>query len=139
MAVQIIPINSNPNILDQQEQNLVQSKEMVRFFGLPEDYVQLYIYNNVNSIIRSNPNFKNYTVTENKTISFDPEVDIQNEGIRLGTYRMVYNFQRPILTINSNLDSFIKSISTDRTEVKIATTTDNSLYYSNAIAYVAQV
>ena len=44
---------------------------------------------------------------------------------------MVYNFQRPVLTINPNLDLFLKTISQDRTEVKIATTTDNNIFYAN--------
>ena len=79
-----------------------------------------------NQIISSNLDFKTYTVTENKEVSFDPSVDIVDQGIRLGTYTMVYNFQRPVLTINPNLDLFLKTISQDRTEVKIATTTDNN-------------
>ena len=45
---------------------------------------------------------------------------------------MVYNFLRPLLTQNSNLDLFIKSISSDRKEIKIATTTDQNIFFSNA-------
>lgn len=136
MPIQIIPIYDNPSILDAQESNLVLSKEMVRFFGIPEDYVQLFVYNNLNTLIGNDPNFQYYSVTENKEINFEPGVDIERLGFRLGTYNMFYNFLRPILTLSPSLDLFIKSISSDRKEIKISTTTDNDLFYSNAVAYI---
>ena len=111
MAINVNSIITNPSILDQNESNLIPSREMTRYFGLPQDYIQLYIYNNTNTLLGINPNFQRYSVTENKEINFDPAFDIEEEGFRLGTYRMVYNFLRPILTDNSNLNLFIKNIS----------------------------
>ena len=136
MPITITPIPTNPSILDAQESQLVASREMTRYFGLINDYIQLFIYNRTNQIVSSNLDFQTYTVTENKEVSFDPSVDIVDQGIRLGTYTMVYNFQRPILTINPNLDLFLKTISQDRTEVKVATTTDNNIFYTNIITYI---
>jgi hypothetical protein len=136
MPIVINPLYDNPSILTPQEQNLVASKEMTRFFGLPEDFIQLFVYNNVNTLVGNDPTFDFYSVTENKEINFDPAEDIERLGFRLGTYRMVYNFFRPLLTQNSNLDLFIKSISSDRKEIKIATTTDQDVFFSNAIAYI---
>ena len=49
MAIQINQILVNNNILDAQEQELIASKEMTRTFGLQGDFVQLFIYNNVNN------------------------------------------------------------------------------------------
>ena len=58
MAVQIRQINVNNNILDTQEQNLVESKQMIRYFGLSEDFIQLYVYTGTtNTLINTNPNF----------------------------------------------------------------------------------
>jgi len=139
MPVVVTPIANNPSILDTQESQLVVSREMTRYFGLPNDYIQFFVYNNTDTLVSSNLNFQNYTVTDNKEVSFDPAVDIVDQGIRLGTYRMVYNFQRPVLTINPNLDLFVKSISQDRTEIKIATTTDNTVFYSNILNYINTV
>ena len=136
MPIVINPLYDNPSILTPQEQNLVASKEMTRFFGLPEDFVQLFVYNNINTLVGNDPTFDFYSVTENKEINFDPAEDIERLGFRLGTYRMVYNFLRPLLTQNPNLDLFIKSISSDRKEIKIATTTDQNVFFSNAIAYI---
>jgi hypothetical protein len=65
MAVQINQIPVNNNILDAQEQQLIASKEMTRTFGLDGDIVQLFIYNNVNTLLNQNLNFKNYTVNTN--------------------------------------------------------------------------
>ena len=136
MAIQITQTTSDNTILTPQEQNLVASKEMIRFFGLPEDFVQLYVYNNLGTLLANNPNFQNYSITENKNINFDPAFDIEQLGFILGTYELQYNFLRPLLTQNPNLDLFIKGISADRTEIKITTTTDNDLFYSNAVTYI---
>jgi hypothetical protein len=136
MPIVINPLYDNPSILTPQEQNLVASKEMTRFFGLPEDFVQLFVYNNINTLVGNDPTFDFYSVTENKEINFDPAEDIERLGFRLGTYRMVYNFFRPLLTQNPNLDLFVKSISSDRKEIKIATTTDQDVFFSNAVAYI---
>jgi len=137
MAVSINPINLNPSILDTQDQNLVASKELTRYFGLPQDYIQLYVYNNNDVLLNSIPNFQKYSITDNKVVNFDPELDIQDLGYSIGTFNMYYNFLRPIVTINSDLDLFIQNISQDRTEVKIATTLEsNDVVYSNAINYI---
>jgi hypothetical protein len=136
MPIVINPLYDDPSILTPQESNLVASKEMTRFFGLTEDFVQLYVYNNLDTIVGNDPTFDFYSVTENKQISFDPAADIERLGFRLGTYKMVYNFLRPLLTQNPNLDLFIKSISADRKEIKVATTTNQDVFFSNAIAYI---
>jgi hypothetical protein len=53
---------------------------------------------------------------------------------------MYYNFLRPIITINPNLDLFIQSISSDRTELKISSTfVDNELLYNNALNYITLI
>jgi len=136
MPVQINPTYVNNNILTQQEQNLVASTEMTRFFGVSGDFVQLFIYTDLGTLVFNNPNFQEYSVTENKEINFDPAYDIESAGFRLGTYNMVYNFLRPLLTQNPNLDLFIYSISPDRKEIKVRTTTNNDLFFSNAVAYI---
>jgi hypothetical protein len=136
MPVQILPSYINNNILTPQEQNLVASNEMTRFFGISGDYVQLFIYTNLDTLVFNSPNFQEYSVTENKEINFNPAYDIESAGFRLGTYNMVYNFLRPLLTQNPNLDLFVYSISPDRREIKVRTTSDNDLFFSNAVAYI---
>jgi hypothetical protein len=140
MAVTINSIPINPSILDQSESNLVQSSEMTRYFGLPQDYIQLLIYNNTNTLLRINNNFLNYSVNDNKEINFEPAIDIENAGFRLGTYKMVYNFLRPILIDTPNLNLFIKSISADRTEIKLASSIEsNDVFYANTVNYITLV
>jgi hypothetical protein len=138
MAVIINSIGTPGGILSPQEQNLVDSKEITRYFGLPQDFIQLYVYNtSTNTLLNNIPNFQNYTLTDNKVINLDPEKDITNLGYRLGTYNLYYNFLRPIVTLNSNLDLFIQNISQDRTEIKIATTVEsNDIVYNNALTYI---
>jgi len=136
MAIQIIPISFDNNILTPQEQNLVDSKNMVRIFGVEGDFAQLFVYNNLGTLISSNPNFQNYSVTNNKQINFEPAFDIESLGFRTGTYRLQYNFLRPVLSLESGLNYFIKNISADRTEIKIGTVTDNEIFYTNAVGYI---
>ena len=138
MTIQVRQINVNESILDAQEQQLVVSRELTRYFGLEQDFIQLYVYTSqTNTLIRSNNNFKDYTVKDDKTVSFDPEKNITDLGFQLGTYKLYYNFLRPIITLNPNLDLFIQSISQDRTELKISTTVDtDSNVYSNALSYI---
>ena len=138
MAVIINSIGTPGGILSPQEQGLVDSKEITRYFGLPQDFIQLYVYNtSTNTLLNNIPNFQDYTLTDNKVINLDPEKDITNLGYRLGTYNLYYNFLRPIVTLNSNLDLFIQNISQDRTEIKIATTVEsNDIVYNNALTYI---
>jgi hypothetical protein len=138
MTVIINSIGTPGGILSPQEQGLVDSKEITRYFGLPQDFIQLYVYNtSTNTLLNNIPNFQNYTLTDNKVINLDPEKDITNLGYRLGTYNLYYNFLRPIVTLNSNLDLFIQNISQDRTEIKIATTVEsNDVVYNNALTYI---
>jgi hypothetical protein len=137
MAIQINQLPLNNNILDIQEQELVASKDMTRLFGLPEDYIQFFVYSNTNTLLNINNNFQEYSVTNNKLITFDPEKNILDLGYRVGTYNLYYNFLRPILTLNPNPDLFIQSISEDRLELKISSTIESdNVLYSNAISYI---
>jgi hypothetical protein len=137
MAIQINQLPLNNNILDTQEQELVASKDMTRLFGLPEDFIQFFVYSNTNTLLNTNNNFQEYSVTDNQLITFDPEKNISDLGYRVGTYNLYYNFLRPILTLNSNSDLFIQSISQDRLEIKISSTIESdSVLYSNAISYI---
>ena len=141
MAVQINQIPVNNNILDAQEQELVASREMTRLFGLQDDFVQLFIYNNTNTLLNQNLNFQDYTVNSNSNeVIFDPEKNILDYGYRVGTYELSYNFLRPVLTLNSNLDLFLQSISEDRTEIKIASTlVNNETLLDLASNYIAVI
>ena len=137
MAIQINQLPLNNNILDTQEQQLVASKDMTRLFGLPEDFIQFFVYSNTNTLLNTNNNFQEYSVTDNKLITFDPEKNISDLGYRVGTYNLYYNFLRPILTLNPNLDLFIQSISNDRSEIRISSTIEsNDILYSNVISYI---
>ena len=72
MAIQINQLPLNNNILDAQEQELVASRDMTRLFGLPEDFIQFFVYSNTNTLLNINNNFQEYSVTDNKVITFDP-------------------------------------------------------------------
>lgn len=57
------------------------------------------------------------------TIEIDPVKDIQNIGYTSGEFNSRYNFFRNILSNNIDRALFIKEISQDRTEIRLASTT----------------
>jgi hypothetical protein len=57
------------------------------------------------------------------TIVIDPVNDIQNLGFSSGEYKSQYNFFTNIISNNVNRDLFVKEISSDRTEIRLASTT----------------
>lgn len=57
------------------------------------------------------------------TIEIDPVKDIQNIGYTSGEFNSRYNFFRNILSNNIDRALFVKEISQDRTEIRLASTT----------------
>lgn len=121
MPVVVKSILSEDTILNQQQSNLVESKQIIRPFGLSVDYVQLNLYNSRDTLLSS----KNvsYTNDGGNVVEVNPERDLLDSGYQLGTFYSHYHFLRPVVSRNSNLSFFINKISSDRKEIKIKSTT----------------
>lgn len=92
------------------------------------DYVEYTIISSDNSFQITDQNFENISITSTDAnsgavfnIDLDPEKDLRNKGFTNGEYNVVYNFLRKELGSSSdNRAYFIKEISPDRTELRLA-------------------
>ena len=68
-------------------------------------------------------NFSNTTGSLYPIIEIDPVADIQKAGYTSGEFKVRYNFLQNKLSNNTDRALYIKEISTDRTEIRVVSTT----------------
>lgn len=111
--------------------NLISSFDSIGNFSPEKNNIEFSIYNEENNLEYIEYNHIDYTTTfdynSNKnlisSINLTPEKDIIEQGYDQGNYTAVYNFVQNQLS--SSLDSplYIKNISSDRTELRVASNT----------------
>ena len=131
MSITIKQIFSDNNILTGSSSNLVVTRDMIRNFGQPEDYVEMILSDPAEKIIAFIVPFSNYTIpgifepnvdpTTIQELIFDPAADLTNLGVQSGDYKVTYNILRPVIVKSFNPSLFIKEISGDRTEIRLTT------------------
>ena len=141
MSTTVSKIIRNNNILSGSASQLVATRNMIRNFGSPEDYVELHISDPAGKILYSIVPFTNYsipgtfqptTTTSNiQELIFDPAADIKNLGIQFGEYNLTYNVLRPKIVKNYIKSFFIKEISGDRTELRLITNNVSNIDVEN--------
>ena len=108
--------------------NLVPSFDVISQFNPETDTVEFSIYNEQNLLEYINPNYTDYTVTldyntqENavSSVNVDPEGDLVGQGYDQGNYTVIYNFFRNQISSSASNPYYIKEISSDRKEIRIA-------------------
>jgi len=121
----------NTNLFEdytKQDLNLIPAFDVISQFNPETDNIEFSIYNELNQLEYIDYSYKNYTVTLDyntqqnavSTVNVDPEIDTIKAGYDQGNYTVVYNFFRNQLS--SSLDSpfYLKQISSDRTELRLA-------------------
>ena len=138
MATTVSKISNSNNILSGSSSQLVTTKNMVRNFGSPEDYVELHIADPAGKILYSISPFTNYqipgnfqTTTTIQDLVFDPATDLKNIGIQYGDYNLTYNVLRPKIVKSNIKVFFIKEISGDRTELRLITNNVSNIDVEN--------
>lgn len=126
---------------------LISSQEIQENFGNTSDYIEYFIYDAGGNILNVNYNYLNYKLpsaiglTPNNTtssigtisdfnstkstyssIEIDPIQDLKNIGFSSGEFKVQYNFFSNRIS-DSSAGLFIKEISTDRTELRVGSTT----------------
>lgn len=107
---------------------LVVSNYINSSFGESADYLELYIYDQLGSIllvdydasdyypsILNNPKNNTYS-----SLNLDPEKDLKNRGFNRGSLTTQYNFYKNLFNSSVNRRYWIKEISTSRTELRLA-------------------
>jgi hypothetical protein len=90
-------------------------------FNSSTDYVEYYIYNANKQIIDSVENLRSFAIY-GEDLSINPEQDLESRAYTEGQYYTVYNFLRPLLSSSILETYYISEISTDRTEIRLAST-----------------
>jgi hypothetical protein len=135
---QVSVVNSTTNYqtqtYDSKDSSLLNGFDFSREFGAEQDIVELHLYNANGQLLRSNYDFENYTIQTTQdnsslynTLYIDPEQDIKSFGYTRGKFTPTYYFYRPLFLSNSGTKFYIKEISGDRTEIRIAT---NNISYN---------
>lgn len=129
------------------DDSLIASTSVEVTFDTTSDYIEYFIYNGDKVVIDSVENLTSFAIY-GTTLSINPEQDLESRAYTNGKYYTVYNFLRAILSSSIDEPYYISEISTDRTEIRLASTSilpadiynsgtalkvsiDNSLYYKD--------
>jgi hypothetical protein len=90
-------------------------------FDSATDYVEYFIYNANKELIDSIQRLTSFAIY-GEDLSISPEQDLESRAYTEGQYYTVYNFLRPLLSSSIVEPYYISEISTDRTEIRLAST-----------------
>jgi hypothetical protein len=90
-------------------------------FDSATDYVEYFIYNANKELIDSVQRLTSFAIY-GEDLSISPEQDLESRAYTEGQYYTVYNFLRPLLSSSIVEPYYISEISTDRTEIRLAST-----------------
>jgi hypothetical protein len=131
-------INQDYTIKDE---SLLNSLNVSKEFGLPEDKVEVHVISPNGDIIDSVYDFRNYTTRQTyqdtslyNQIELDPKSDLESFGLNQGQYDINYNFYRELFSSSLANKFYITEISSDRTEIKIST--NNTSYTALGQSYL---
>jgi hypothetical protein len=108
--------------------NLIPAFDVISQFSPNTDNIEFSIFNELNQLEYIDYSYKNYTVTLDyntqqnavSTVNVDPEVDTIKAGYDQGNYTVIYNFLRNQLSSSIDNPFYLKQISSDRTELRLA-------------------
>ena len=112
-----------------EDYDIVPNFEVTSIFQPSESVVEYFIYDANSNLLAENYNFPGYSFTQDpsitnlggfSTMDITPELDLVNTGYDVGQYNVVYNFFENQLNSNNETTFYISEISTDRTEIKLA-------------------
>ena len=131
-------INQDYTIKDE---SLLNSLNVSKEFGLPEDKVEVHVITPNGDIIDSVYDFRNYTTRQThegtdlyNQIELNPKSDLESFGLNQGQYDINYNFYRELFSSSLANKFYITEISSDRTEIKIST--NNTSYTALGQSYL---
>tara|TARA_R110000868_G_scaffold193091_1_gene437777 strand:- start:3291 stop:7736 length:4446 start_codon:yes stop_codon:yes gene_type:complete len=104
------------------DNTLITSLDAEVTFDPAVDYIEYFIYNGDKVVIDSVETLDTYAIY-GTDLSINPEKDLESRAYTNGKYYTVYNFLRPLLSSSIDETYYISQISTDRTEIRLASTT----------------
>ena len=127
-VIQVNPDTLFSNGFELMDQNIIPSQELVGSFIPGKNQIEFYIYDANVSLLSSNYDFKDWSITQNSdtktltstdTIGLDPSKDVYDSGFDIGNLYAVYNFINLELNSNPGQTYYISDISSNRTELRL--------------------
>ena len=113
--------------------NLFQSEQLQENFGQQNDYIEYFIYDIGGNLLNLNYDYKSFKLPTTSylnpingslpIIEIDPVKDLQDVGYSSGEFKVQYNLFNTKISNPAQSGLFIKEISSDRTEIRVASTT----------------
>jgi len=145
MAVVVNITLINPVTFELQEysasdNSLLTSFNIDTIFDPSTDYLEYFIYDlNGNILVQNVSGYPGYKLINNNIV-LNPEADLKAYGFEEGQYNTVYNFLSPKLASNSFNTYFISEISSDRTEIRLDTTSiSDILVVSSSLELISDI
>lgn len=139
--VLVFPVNNQTLKVEEyssKDSSLIEQFEIDTSFTQSSDYIEYYIFDENQNLIypQTTEELLTYNIKEGHVL-LDPKQDLQRLNFNEGNYYINYNFYKTHL--NSSLSSkyYIEEISSDRTEVRLnSTTIDNELIESSTNSFI---
>ena len=127
-VIQVSTENFEYQEYDQKDKNLLSGSFYDTVFSSSTDYIEYYAYDGSKNMLTPSDSpvsavNTNYSVY-NGDVTLNPKQDLAELGFDQGTFYSTYNFYRKRLGSNPiDLYYYIEEISTDRTEIRLRSTT----------------
>jgi len=113
------------------DDNLIRVNYINSSFGDTNDYVERFIYDEINTLLDSDYNFQGYSLgdlaalgtSKYSSIVLDPEADAKSSGYTRGRVNIQYNFLKTLFASSTAARYWIKDISPSRKEIKLTSQT----------------
>ena len=128
----IDPVTFSTETYQESDISLLNVNLSESVFNPNTDYVEFYIYDLNNNILNSSVPFTDYSILDNE-LYIDPNIDVTLAGFDQGTINVVYNFYQTLLSSSTSVYYYIKEISPNRTELRLASTTLTSNEISSSV------
>jgi hypothetical protein len=116
----------------EEDLNILPSQLIKEDFGFSNDYIEYFVYDAGGNSLNTNYNYRDFKLASNSyldptsgslpIIEIDPVKDLQSLGYSSGEFNVQYNFFSNKIS-NPDAELFLKEISSDRTELRIGSTT----------------
>ena len=123
----------------------ISTKNIQKTFGREEDHIELHIYNLNNDLISSDLNFTQYSIPKDSNkftneLLFDAPKILLDRGFISGKYKLKFNILRQKIFQTDSYPFYIKSISSDRREIKSTTPDTNNKILEGAVgAFMSEI
>jgi hypothetical protein len=117
----------------EEDLNLLQPQTLKEDFGQINDYIEYFVYDAGGNLLNTDYNYLDFKLPSTSyidptngalpIIEIDPVIDLQNLGYSSGEFSVQYSFFNNQISDSTDTGLFIKEISSDRTELRIGSTT----------------